>query len=103
MPRSAWGLPAYYFGLLALLYLPLVVLLVFAFNDGTILAFPMRGFTLRWFQQLFGTEALMRALRNSVTVALGAATIAVPTGHTGPFQLFLRSFPERYVDGEARP
>jgi hypothetical protein len=33
----------------------------------------------------------------------GAATIAVPTGHTGPFQLFLRSFPERYVDGEARP
>ena len=80
MPRSAWGLPAYYFGLLALLYLPLVVLLVFAFNDGTILAFPMRGFTLRWFQQLFATEALMRALRNSVTVALGAASVAVTLG-----------------------
>lgn len=33
----------------------------------------------------------------------GSATITVPTGHTGPFQLYLRSFPERYVDGEARP
>src|SRR6266850_198748 len=80
MPRRAWGLPAYYFGLLALLYLPLVVLLVFAFNDGTILAFPMRGFTLRWFRELFATEALMRALRNSVTVAVGAATVAVMLG-----------------------
>jgi spermidine/putrescine transport system permease protein len=80
MPRRAWGLPAYYFGLLALLYLPLLVLLVFAFNDGTILAFPMRGFTLRWFRELFATEALMRALRNSATVAVGAATIAVALG-----------------------
>jgi len=28
----------------------------------------------------------------------GTATIAVPAGHTGPFRLYLRSFPERYVD-----
>jgi hypothetical protein len=33
----------------------------------------------------------------------GAATIAVPAEHKGPFRLFLRSFPERYVDGEAQP
>lgn len=80
MPRRAWGLPVYFFGLLALLYLPLVVLLVFAFNDGTILAFPMRGLTLRWFRELFATEALMRALGNSVSVAIGAATVAVILG-----------------------
>ncbi len=80
MARQAWGLPAYYFGLLALLYLPLAVLLIFAFNAGTILAFPMRGFTLRWFTELFATEALMRALRNSVAVAVGSSTVAMALG-----------------------
>jgi hypothetical protein len=33
----------------------------------------------------------------------GSATIAVPAGHTGSFRLFLRSFPERYVDREGQP
>lgn len=83
MPRRAWGLPAYYFALLALLYLPIAVLLMFAFNDGTILAFPMRGFTLRWFEQLFRTEALMRSLRNSIQVAVGSSVVATALATCG--------------------
>jgi len=74
--RRGWLLPSYYWALLALLYLPILVLLVFAFNDGTILAFPLRGFTLRWFTELFATEALMRSLRNSVVVAAGSSLVA---------------------------
>ncbi|MGH7538290.1 MAG: ABC transporter permease [Gemmatimonadales bacterium] len=83
MRRRAWGLPAYYLGLLGLLYLPILVLLVFAFNDGTILAFPLRGFTLRWFTELFATEALMRALRNSVVVAAGSSLLATALATCG--------------------
>jgi spermidine/putrescine transport system permease protein len=70
------GLRAYYFGILVFLYLPLAVLLLFAFNSGTILAFPMRGLTLDWFRQLLATEALMRALRNSLLVAAGSSVVA---------------------------
>lgn len=77
MKKHAWGLPAYYFAILALLYLPLLILLIFAFNDGFVLAFPIRGLTLRWFRALFETEALMRALRNSI--AVGATSSAFAT------------------------
>ena len=76
-------LPFYYWTLVGLLYLPLAVLLLFAFNDGTILAFPLRGLTLRWFAQLFATEALMRALRNSVLVATGASLVATALATCG--------------------
>jgi spermidine/putrescine transport system permease protein len=76
MPKRAWGLPAYYFALLALLYLPLAILLLFAFNSGTILAFPLKGFTLDWFRLLFANEALMRSLRNSIQVAASSSIVA---------------------------
>ena len=76
MRDRAWPLSAYYFALLALLYLPLVILLVFAFNSGTILVFPLKGLTLHWFAQLFATEALMRSLRNSLLVAAGSSLVA---------------------------
>src|SRR5580765_5302944 len=79
MRARTWPLPAYYFALLAMLYLPLVVLLVFAFNSGTILVFPLKGLTLRWFEQLFATEARIPSLPNRLLVAAGSsigATVA---------------------------
>ncbi len=32
------------------LYLPLVVLAVFSFNDSALMAFPLSGFTLEWYR-----------------------------------------------------
>ena len=83
MPTRAWRLPAYYYALLALLYLPLAVLLLFAFNAGTILAFPLKGFTLQWFARLFANEALMRSLRNSLVVAAGSSVVATALATCG--------------------
>ena len=83
MRHRTWPLPAYYFTLLTLLYLPLAVLLLFAFNSGTILVFPLKGLTLRWFGQLFATEALMRSLRNSLVVAAGSSVVATALATCG--------------------
>ena len=83
MRHRTWPLPAYYFTLLTLLYLPLAVLLLFAFNSGTILVFPLKGLTLRWFGQLFATEALMRSLRNSLLVAAGSSVVATALATCG--------------------
>jgi spermidine/putrescine transport system permease protein len=82
MHHRSW-LPAYYFALLALLYLPLAILLLFAFNSGTILVFPLKGLTLGWFKQLLATEALMRSLRNSVIVATGSSVVATALATCG--------------------
>ena len=44
--RAPSGLSLYYFGLIALLYLPIAVLFLFSINANTTLSFPLQGLTL---------------------------------------------------------
>ena len=71
---------AYFLVLLLLLYLPLVVLFVFSFNDGTIISFPLRGFTLDWYERVLASAPLQRAIWNSVLVAVGSSVVATTLG-----------------------
>ncbi len=73
-------LTAYYFGLIALLYLPLGVLLVFSLNANTTLSVPLRGLTLDWYRQLFQADAVLRSVRNSLLVAAGSSLAATLLG-----------------------
>ena len=55
-PRRTGGSPGlrgYYWLMLLLLYLPIALLFIFSFNANTILSFPLKGFTLQWFEKLF--------------------------------------------------
>jgi spermidine/putrescine transport system permease protein len=66
-----------YFVLLAVfLYAPLAVLLLFAFNDSTVLAFPIKGLTTKWFSAGLTDGDLTSALVRSAVIALldGAAS-----------------------------
>lgn len=65
---------------LVFLYLPVILLPLFAFNDGTIIAFPLQGFTTKWFVELWGIGALHSALKNSLFIALTTATLSVLFG-----------------------
>ena len=65
---------------LVFLYAPIILLPIFAFNDATIIAFPLTGFTTNWFSELWGNAALGAAVRNSVFIALMSATIATFLG-----------------------
>ncbi|MGI9414131.1 MAG: ABC transporter permease [Hyphomicrobiales bacterium] len=65
---------------LAFLYLPVLFLPVFSFNDGTIVAFPLTGFTFKWYAQLTEADALLGALVNSLTVGLSTAVISTGIG-----------------------
>ncbi len=55
--------------LLFLIYLPIVILIVFSFNDSTIMSLPWSGFTVRWYRQAFTRSDLLEALFNSFWVA----------------------------------
>lgn len=68
---ALWTLLVYVF-----LYAPLVVLMVFSFNQGRLTS-EWQGFTLDWYRRLLANPRLMTALRNSLLVA--AATTAVST------------------------
>lgn len=65
---------------LVFLYLPVVLLPLFAFNDGTIIAFPLKGFTLDWFRELTRVEALRAALKNSLFIAAVTAIMSTSLG-----------------------
>jgi spermidine/putrescine transport system permease protein len=78
--RSSFPLRAYYFGLVALLYLPIAILFLFSINANTFLAFPLQGFTLEWYQKLLASEALLRSARSSLIVALASSFAATLLG-----------------------
>ena len=60
-----------YFVLLILfLYAPLVVLVVFAFNSGSIPTLPIRGLSTKWFSQAFSDTELTSALLRSFVIAV---------------------------------
>lgn len=62
------------------LYAPVVLLPMFAFNDSTIIAFPLSGFTTKWFDVLWQTEALHQAVRNSLIVGIATAVLSTILG-----------------------
>ncbi|WP_395684588.1 ABC transporter permease [Aestuariivirga sp.] len=58
-----------------LLYLPIVTLVVFAFNAGSSLA-VWEGFSFKWFAAAWHNSAVQEAALRSLIIALAAATIA---------------------------
>ena len=78
--KNALPLKGYFFGLIALLYLPIVVLFLFSINVNTYLSFPLQGLTLDWYEKLFTSDALLRSARNSLVVALGSSLTATLIG-----------------------
>ena len=73
-------LGTFYWLLIALLYLPIAILFIFSINDGTSLSLPLKGFTLEWYEKLFSSAPLLRAVTNSLLVALGSSAIATVLG-----------------------
>jgi spermidine/putrescine transport system permease protein len=73
-------LSVYFFGLIALLYIPIVVLFLFSLNANISLSFPLKGLTLEWYEKLFDSPAILRAARNSLVVAAGSGFAATILG-----------------------
>jgi len=64
---------------LAFLYLPVLVLAVYSFNDSRF-ALAWEGFTLQWYLQALTNPEIGRALRNTLVVSTLSTTVAVVAG-----------------------
>ncbi len=62
------------------LYVPILLLVVFSFNNATHSLSVWQGFTLDWYAQLFRDAAIGQALRNSLIVALVSTVISTTLG-----------------------
>ena len=68
-----------YFGfIMAFLYLPLIYLIAYSFNDGKTSVW--KGFTFKWYVALFQDSQIMHSLYNSLLVALLASLFATFLG-----------------------
>lgn len=65
---------------LIFLYAPAFLLPIFAFNDSSVVSFPLKGFTTEWFGVLLATETLHVAAKNSLLIALSTAAISTILG-----------------------
>ena len=74
------GLRAYAILYLVFLYAPIALLPIFAFNNGTTIAFPLKGFTTEWFGQMWANPTLRRALTNSLIIAVSSSVLATCLG-----------------------
>lgn len=85
-----------YVGLvLVFLALPILVVIPSAFSDDVTLAFPPKGFTLRWFANIAARPEFAAAFWLSVKVALAATAIATVTGTLAALALVRGRFPGR--------
>lgn len=81
----------------AFLYLPLLVLVVYSFNDSRLVN-VWGGFSTRWYGELLNDGPLLLALRNSLLIAFISAAIATLMGTLAALALVrYRRFPGRPV------
>jgi putative spermidine/putrescine transport system permease protein len=67
-------------GVLLFLLLPILVIIPLSFSSSTFLSYPMPGWSLRWYENLFTSDEWMRATRNSFIVAPLATLLATVLG-----------------------
>ena len=71
---------AYMAAAYAFIFLPVVVLVVFSFQDGRLPVPPLQGVSLRWYKTILSDPALMAALLNSLIVAVVSSGLALILG-----------------------
>ncbi len=78
--------------LLLALIAPVMVVLPLSFSSGTLLAFPVPGWSWRWYADFFSSGRWLLATRNSVEVACATAVLATMLGTGAALGLRLGRF-----------
>jgi spermidine/putrescine transport system permease protein len=83
-------------GTLLFLYAPLLVLMVFSFNDSK-RNVEWKGFTLKYYEKAFNNDSLVEAMANSLTIAFLATILSVILGALAGLMLWRFRFPIKSV------
>ncbi len=92
-PRASLGLKIAAYSGLAFLHLPILVILVYAFNtEESAYSFPPQGFTLHWFHAAFQRSDVLDAIWLSARIAIVATLLAMVLGTLAAAALYRRNF-----------
>ncbi|KNX43217.1 Inner membrane ABC transporter permease protein YdcV [Roseovarius tolerans] len=77
------------------MFLPVAVVVLLSFNANQFGSFPMTGMSLRWFEELWNNDAVMRAFRTSIVLGLMTAVISTTLGILASLALVRYKIPGR--------
>src|SRR5882672_5985139 len=77
---------------LAFIYIPLIVIAIYAFNGGTTLKWPLDSVTTKWFSQAIHDSAARDAFVTSIKVGVAATGIALILGTLAAFAVSRHRF-----------
>jgi spermidine/putrescine transport system permease protein len=89
---GAWILRGFFVLVLVFLYAPIVILIIFSFNNSQLPSFPLSGFTLRWYHEFLTNSALQSAIGTSAKIAALSSVVAVALGTLAAIALVRRTF-----------
>jgi spermidine/putrescine transport system permease protein len=78
--------------LVVFLYAPIVILIIFSFNDREIVSFPWQGFTFRWYDEFLSNSTLIASIRTSAMVASLTAVLTTALAIPAAIALVRRKF-----------
>jgi len=79
MKKLRWFGKTYIGFLMAFFYLPIIVLIIFSFNESKSRAY-FTGFTFDWYKKLFTNELILTSLLNTLIIALVSSVVATVIG-----------------------
>jgi len=71
--------------ILAFLFVPILIIMLYAFNTSTIQSWPIPGFTFKWFPETWNDPEVRDALLLSIKAGLIATAIALVLGSAASF------------------
>ena len=84
--------PGFGYLLLAVTYVPMLLVIVFSFNQSIIAAFPLESFSLRLYQDLLADRSILVAFRNTILISLGAVAGSLLIGVSASYLMHRYNF-----------
>ena len=75
------------------MFAPIAVVVLLSFNSAQFGSFPIEGFSLKWFEELFNNAAIVRALQTSLWLAVVTAIVSTTFGILASIALVRYDFP----------
>jgi spermidine/putrescine transport system permease protein len=76
-------------GVFGFMYLPIAMILLFSLNASDVMAFPLRGFTMQWYEAILADGRLGRGFVTTLWVAFPVAILTTFFGAAGALALTL--------------
>ena len=92
-----WSFRIFCVLILIFLVSPLLVIVPLSFSADTFLLYPIKSFSLRWYEEFFGNGVWLTSLKNSFIVAPAATLLATTLGTLAAVGLTSSDFPGKSV------